>query len=414
MHAGGKCSTGHKLARHQTKMNLLIVTNIYPQQELGGYGRSIADFAWGLQNRGHNIQVLTSDAPELGIGSKVGPSHEPVDRSLKLKGSYSGGVKHMKDTRERRETDQHNAKIIRHWLEKICWDGILIGNLDLLGTELIHVLLEGGCKIQHHIGFVHPPFAPSECPVSSNYQMVAASTAVKTALINAGMPTTEIPVIYPGARMEKFGVKKTGMLAPLAANGNPNRPLKVCFAGLLMMSKGVHTLVEALIRINQSGTCVQASIAGDNFQQGYREELERLVKQENLEGVIRFVGQLKRESLARFYSLHHVGVFPSIHPEAFGIVGAEMMASGLAVISSCAGGARELIEHEKTGLEFEAGNSHALSEAIVRVIKEPGLWKRISKNGQNEANKRFSVEQSARLLETGFKKTEETKKIMFR
>ena len=379
-------------------MNLLIITNIYPPQDLGGYGRSIADFAWGLQNRGHRVQVLTSNAPELGTGSKVGPSSEPIDRSLKLKGSYSGGVKHMKDQRKRRETDEHNAKRIRQWLEKKCWDGILLGNIDLLGAELIPVLLEGECKIQHHIGFVHPPFPPSAWPVSSKYQMVAASKAVSTALIEAGMPTTEIPVIYPGARMEKFGVKTTGMLAPLAADGSPDRPLKVCFAGLLMVSKGVHTLIEALIRINRGGTCVQASIAGDNFQKGYREELEKLVKQEKLEGVIQFVGQLKRESLARFYSLHHVGVFPSIHPEAFGIVGAEMMASGLAVISSCAGGARELIEHEKTGLAFEAGNSYELSEAIVRIVKEPGLWERLAKNGQDEANKRFSVEQSARLL----------------
>ena len=66
--------------------------------------------------------------------------------------------------------------------------------------------------------------------------MVAASKAVSTALIEAGMPTTEIPVIYPGARMEKFG-EENGMLAPLAADGSPERPLKVCFAGLLMRAK---------------------------------------------------------------------------------------------------------------------------------------------------------------------------------
>ena len=71
-----------------------------------------------------------------------------------------------------------------------------------------------------------------------------------------------------------------------------------------------------------------------------------------------------------------------------------MMASGLAVISSCAGGARELIEHEKTGLAFEAGNSYELTEAKVRIVKDPGLWERLAKNGQDEANKRFSVELS--------------------
>ena len=61
-------------------MNILIITNIYPPQELGGYGRSIADFAWGLKERGHHLQVLTSDSPELGESDNLGPSGEDVDR----------------------------------------------------------------------------------------------------------------------------------------------------------------------------------------------------------------------------------------------------------------------------------------------------------------------------------------------
>ena len=29
-------------------MQLLLITNLYPPQELGGYGRCMADFAWGF------------------------------------------------------------------------------------------------------------------------------------------------------------------------------------------------------------------------------------------------------------------------------------------------------------------------------------------------------------------------------
>ena len=73
-------------------MKLLVVTNLYPPQELGGYGRSIADFVWGLRERGHSIQVLSSDAPHLGASSSRGPSGEAVDRGLQLKGSYEGTI----------------------------------------------------------------------------------------------------------------------------------------------------------------------------------------------------------------------------------------------------------------------------------------------------------------------------------
>ena len=125
-----------------------------------------------------------------------------------------------------------------------------------------------------------------------------------------------------------FRIEQVGMPIPLTPNGRCDRPLKVCFAGLLMGSKGAHTLIESLIQLHQQGLSVQASLAGDSFQSGYREQMEQALKQHNLEGAVNFVGQLGRPALARFYALHHVGVFPSIHPEAFGIVAAETMASG--------------------------------------------------------------------------------------
>ena len=44
-----------------------------------------------------------------------------------------------------------------------------------------------------------------------------------------------------------------------------------------MISKGAHTLIEALIQLRQRGLSVQASLAGDSFQSGYREQLEQLL-----------------------------------------------------------------------------------------------------------------------------------------
>ena len=73
-------------------MRLLLITNLYPPQELGGYGRCMADFCWGLQRRGHQLQVICNNADYLGVPSKIGPSGEPVARDLKLKGDFCNGV----------------------------------------------------------------------------------------------------------------------------------------------------------------------------------------------------------------------------------------------------------------------------------------------------------------------------------
>ena len=391
-------------------MNLLVVTNLYPPQELGGYGRSIADFVWGLQKRGHSIQVLSSDAPHLGPSSGLGPNGEAVDRRLHLKGSYEGGVRHLQDSQQRRAIDEANAALIRFWLNTQDWDGILLGNLDLLGPELLPALLEAQCIVQHHVGFVHAPFPPSNWPHSDRYRLVAASETVRSSLKSAGLPTSAASVVYPGVRSELFGVDRVGMPIPLAPDGSRQRPLKVCFAGLLMSSKGAHTLIEALIQLKQQGLSVQASLAGNSFQNGYREQLEELLKQHDLDGSVQFVGQLGRHALARFYALHHVGVFPSIHPEAFGIVAAEMMASGLGVISSGVGGAKELIDDGRTGLLFQAGDSKDLARCLMRLTSDSTMLNGLRQEGQREAQQRFSVMVSAKELEIGFRKNFEKHK----
>tara|TARA_B100000674_G_C37918050_1_gene951930 strand:+ start:400 stop:1590 length:1191 start_codon:yes stop_codon:yes gene_type:complete len=396
-------------------MKLLVVTNLYPPQELGGYGRSIADFVWGLRERGHSIQVLSSDTPHLGDSSDQGPSGEEVDRRLQLKGSYQGGVRALQDPQQRKAIDQANIALIRGWLRRQHWGGVLLGNLDLLGPELLPALLEAECVVQHHIGFVRAPFPPSAWPHSDRYRLVAASEAVRSALVSAGLPTSQASVVYPGVRSELFGIETVGMQPPLMPNGSRQRPLKVCFAGLLMGSKGAHTLIEALIQVKQQGINVQASLAGDSFQNGYREQLEERLKQNDLDGAVQFVGQLERRALARFYALHHVGVFPSIHPEAFGIVAAEMMASGLVVVSSGVGGAGELIDDGRTGLLFQAGDSQDLARCLMRLASDAALITRLRQAGQRQTRQSFSVMASVTALEDGFKINTDThnKKIIF-
>ena len=396
-------------------MNLLVVTNLYPPQELGGYGRSIADFVWGLRERGHHIQVLSSDAPHLGASSGLGPSGEAVDRRLQLKGSYENGVSVLRDAQHRQALDEANAALIQAWLNGQHWDGILLGNLDLLGPELLQPLLEAQCIVQHHVGFVHAPFPPSAWPQSDRYRLVAASKAVRSALASSGLPTSTASVVYPGVRSELFGVDRVGMPTPLAPDGTQHRPLKVCFAGLLMGSKGAHTLIEALIQLKEQGLSVQATLAGDSFQSGYREQLEQWLTQHRLDGAVRFVGQLGRQALARFYALHHVGVFPSINPEAFGIVAAEMMASGLVVVSSGVGGAGELIDHGRTGLLFQAGDSQDLARCLMRLARDSSLLDELRQAGQKESRQRFSVTAAAASLERGFLQgtAAQTEKVTF-
>lgn len=51
----------------------------------------------------------------------------------------------------------------------------------------------------------------------------------------------------------------------------------------------------------------------------------------------------------------------------------EAMASGLPIVSSSAGGVRDLLTDERDGLLFEPGDSEGMAEGVIRIATEPGL-----------------------------------------
>ena len=402
-------------------MNLLILTNLYPPQELGGYGRSMADFAWGLRQRGHKIHVLSSDTPHLGPSTDMGTSGETIERNLVLKGSYEGGIRPITERDMIDTINEANADFInRAWERHGPFDGVIAGNIDLLGLEVINELLRKGVTVLHHIGFINPPYHPKEQPKSWDYKLVAASNAVGRSLQQAGLHyksekgnSEEIPVVYPGVRADLFGKATTQRRLPEPLDGRnkdkklgtKRRPLRVCFAGLLMGSKGVHTLVQAVVLLKKQGLIIEGYLAGGTFQKGYREKLEKLLYENGVEGVM-FTGQLSRACLARFFSLHHVCVFPSIHPEAFGIVGAEAMASGLTLVSSGVGGASELFIDNESGLKFNPGDANDLANKLKYLCENPKRLCELAEAGQAKAIKKLNVMETTKGLEYIIKKRE--------
>ena len=365
----------------------------------------MADFCWGLRNQGVFVQVVCADASYLGPGDS-GPNNEPVDRSLRLKGDFKRGVRQTTDPAACAAIDRWNQNQL-HRLLLQPWDGVLVGNLDLLGPELLPPLLQHGCPVVHHVGFMQAPYHPSAFPRSERYRMIAASQAVRDSLVQQGLPVGQQPVVYPGARTNLFGAEATGRPLPAPLNseqrshhrlGSIQNPLRLCYAGLIMTSKGAHTLLEAITLLRQREIHCTAMLAGSEFQSSYADALKQGIRQCGLADVVLFTGSLTRQQLSRMFGLHHVGIFPSIYPEAFGIVGAEMQASGLALVSSGVGGAKELVSHGNTGLLFEAGNSSSLADALQHLANDPFLLQRIARNGQQQVREQFSVDASSKTL----------------
>jgi glycosyltransferase involved in cell wall biosynthesis len=63
----------------------------------------------------------------------------------------------------------------------------------------------------------------------------------------------------------------------------------------------------------------------------------------------------------------------------------EMCAMGLPVVSTAVGGVPDLLVNEETGLLVPDGDERAMAEAIIRLVREPALAARLSRNGPSVA-----------------------------
>ena len=398
-------------------MKLLAITNIYPPQELGGYGRCIYDFVNSLTDLSHHVDVLTSDAPYLlpddqtaNTQNELIDSH--ISRVLRLKGSYQKGVSLITCPVECQAIDNINIRSI-HATASCGYDGVLLGNIDLLGPEIIDPLLKLGIPVLHHVGFIHPPYDVKLQPSSPLYTLCPASHAVKKSLQNQGFRVSNHSVVYPGVMNKYFHVNESNSSASLTYSmtnhafgnllGTASNPVKLGYAGLIMQSKGLHTIIQSLKFMRDSNIHFHLSIAGSVFQKSYSDKIKSFLVASGLDPYVQFVGPLSRTQLARFWSMQNIGIFPSIHPEAFGIVGAEIMSSGLALLSTGVGGSCELFDNGVSGLIFTPDDSYDLFLKIKSLVLNPSLLQNLSSNARLHVSNKFDVCVSALSLESLFR-----------
>ncbi|MGQ9549743.1 MAG: glycosyltransferase [Roseiflexus sp.] len=163
--------------------------------------------------------------------------------------------------------------------------------------------------------------------------------------------------------------------------------LRLLFVGRLRYYKGLHFLIEALQQIEGA----ELWIAGSGPE---RMRLERQVTDAGLQKRVHFLGDVADEDLPGLYRQADVFVLPShLRAEAFGIVLAEALASGVPCISTSLGTGTDFVNmHNETGLVVPPGDVMALAQAIRRLLDDPALRERFSAAGVRRARELFSRE----------------------
>jgi len=194
-------------------------------------------------------------------------------------------------------------------------------------------------------------------------------------------------------RLSGEGVRVDGWLhngVPVSSQRPPlgGRPV-VGYAGRLVPKKGVDVLLAALATLRGQVPEARLLIAGDGPD---RPRLERMAGALGLSGAVQFLGHLEPHALEHALATAWVQAIPSRWEEPFGLVAAEAMMRGTAVVASDAGGLAEQVVQGETGYRVAPGDPHALAGGLARVLADRHHAERLGARGRSHALTHFTFD----------------------
>jgi glycosyltransferase involved in cell wall biosynthesis len=151
----------------------------------------------------------------------------------------------------------------------------------------------------------------------------------------------------------------------------------VICAGRLSIEKGVDTLIAAVSDLDPK---LKVAIVGDGPE---RQDLEERAAQAGLSSCD-FLGWVDRPQLRGLLARAAVQVVPS-RSEPQGVVALEGLAAGTPVIAADVGGLPEMVEPERNGWLFPAGDSGALQRLLAQALSDRPRLAQMRKRARRSA-----------------------------
>ena len=174
---------------------------------------------------------------------------------------------------------------------------------------------------------------------------------------------------------------------PIAEAGT----VRVGLVATLARWKGHRTFLEALSLVNADarvrGYAVGDALYRTDGSQHRLEELRRMADEFGVADRVGFTGFV--EDAASAMRALDVVVHASTAPEPFGLVIAEAMACGRAVVASRAGGAREIITEGRDALAHTPGDAAELAARINELATDARLRASLGRRARATAERRF-------------------------
>jgi len=169
-------------------------------------------------------------------------------------------------------------------------------------------------------------------------------------------------------------------------NSLPNASINLLSLARLVPRKNVQACIQAIMELRDEGvTGFRYAIAGRGPMEM---ELKATVRKNGLEDIVHFLGYVADRDLPSLYQAADVFLHPQTNVgegndfEGFGLVIADAMSFGCAVLAGDAGGPRDFVTHNTTGILADGMSSSEVKEAIRRLVTDTQLRRRLSSNGR--------------------------------
>lgn len=273
-----------------------------------------------------------------------------------------------------RAARRHGADLLQSSLSTASW---WCGWLEKLG---------GPKSIGHVHGFT------SACWHRQQTHLLAVSEAVKSDLIEQGIPASRITVLRNALAPEDFQPTQSVAAVRAEFGADPDTPIVGTFAHL-SEKKGYRELFRAIPSVLQQFPRTQFWIIGKG---ALRDELERTARAGGFWNRVRFTGF--RRDAADLMSAIDVMALPS-HREPCGLAYIEAALCSKPIVACRAGGAPESVADGETGLLVPVRNSRAIAEAILTLLDNRDAARAMGRAGRERAEELFSWDRFAGTLE---------------
>lgn len=208
--------------------------------------------------------------------------------------------------------------------------------------------------------------------------IIVPSGYLKNIVVAWGVSSEKVEVIYNAVSFARPGV------APEAVAKLP-RPL-IMSAGRLVPWKHMNGVIDAVALVREKGIEASLVIVGDGPE---RVSLEENAKKKLGRGYV-FTGALTHVDTLATMKSSDAFVLNSSY-EGFSHLLIEALALGVPTIATRVGGNPEIIADGEDGILIAAGDTHALFDALSRLLAEQDMRARLSARSQKSVT-RFSVE----------------------